>query len=708
MSKNLFIVESPNKCNKIKSYLGSDYTVIASVGHIREIPKKGMNVDIKGGTFEPMYEISKDKKDVVKKIKEEAQKADVIYLASDPDREGSAIAYSIYENLDAKCKNKCLRVMFNEINKNAILKAITEATKIEDHMDLIHAAKARQVLDRLIGYKVSPLLIFGQHIKGSSAGRVQSVALKIVCDRQREVDAFKPEDYWFVEALLKCKKGEFWSKVVTKEKDNRYTNEKVAQEDLEKLKTASFKIDSVEKSEKKNNPYPPFDTNSLQATCSSIFGWSLKKSQFLAQHLYESGKVTYIRSDSFNIAQEALDEVRNLIKAAESETYLPKQANVYTKKSSAAAQEAHECIRPTHVSDMGDDIEDEGEKKMYKLIRDRFIACQMTPQIVDVVVYKIKASSDHDLIARGQTVKFDGWTKAYKYSKIKEEILPPVENKEPLDLKEIKKTKHSTQPPARYNEGTLAKAMEKEGVGRPSTRAQIITELQSKEFVEKDKKSKGLIATILGLRICDWLQPNFSDFFMDIKYTASLEEDLNEIAKGKKKYLDIITSVYKNLQEHIKKSEAGEKMKEPVPTTGVKCVVCKEGEIAERTGRFGKFYSCNKYPECKTVYIQDEEGKFRVKEKKEFKTTGRKCPECEKKGRNGELVERKNKSDGSSFYGCSKFPGCRYSEALDGSTAKPKFKKKSKEDFDSETKDEIDTENKEEINLDFLESSDSK
>lgn len=680
----LVIVESPNKCSKIKSFLGSDYNVIASVGHIREIPKKGINIDIKNG-FEPVFEVSKDKKDVVKNIKEQAKKATDIYLATDMDREGEGISQHIYDVLDKESQKKCKRITFVEITKSAILEALKQPRDIDKN--LVDAQKARQVLDRLIGYKVSPALWYSGKINNSSAGRVQSPALKIVYERQKEIDAFKPEDYWFIEALLKCKNGEFLAKVVTKNKDNKYIDDKVATEDLEKLKKASYIIDKIEKTEKKINPYPPFDTNSLQSTCSSVFGWSLSKSQTIAQKLYEAGRVSYIRSDSFNIAQEALDEVRKLIKDNYAEDYLPKQANIYTKKSSSSSQEAHECIRPTHSTDSGDDIADEAEKKMYKLIRDRFLACQMNSMVIDGVIFNIKASTNHDLIARGQTIKFDGWSKVYKYSKTKEELLPNASEKEKLDLKEINKTKHTTQPPNRYNEGTLAKEMEKNGIGRPSTRANIIGNIVKKEYVEKDKKSKGLVVTPLGIRIYNFLQPNFKDFFMDIKYTATLEDELDEIANSKKGYLEVVGSVYEVMQKYIKASENNSETKPKEATKmGAKCKVCKDGEIVERNGKYGKFYACDKYPACKTAYVQDEDGKFTVKEKKEFKTTGRKCPECEKAGRNGEMIERMNKSSGDKFYGCSSWPKCKYSEQLDGSTKKYSSKKFKKDDEDDNDK----------------------
>jgi DNA topoisomerase-1 len=661
----LFIVESPNKCSKLKKYLGSDYKVAASVGHIRQIPKKGINVDIKND-FEPTFEITKDKKKVVKELKDLASKADEIVLATDPDREGEAIAWHIYDLLPKKDQSKCTRVTFNEITKKAVLDSLKNPRGI--NMDLVNAQKARQILDRLIGYKVSPVLWYKANISHSSAGRVQSIALKIVCDRQKEIDAFKPVDYWFIEALLKNKDGDFWAKVVTKDKDNRYLDEKLAAKDKEALEKARYKIAKIERKEKVNKPYPPFDTNSLQAACSSLFSWSLSKSKTIAQKLYEQGLVTYIRSDSFFIAQEAEEQVRELIGKASSSEYLPKTPNKYKKKSSAASQEAHECIRPTDVYNKGDEIGDDSEKKMYKLIRDRFIACQMTPQIVDTVTYHIKTDSKHDLIAKGQTIKFDGWSKVYKYSKTKELTLPNAEEKEELQLQELKKTKHSTQPPARYNEGSLAKEMEKAGVGRPSTRDSIITAIQKKGYVEKGdgkdgKSKKALVATDLGMKICDYLQPNFKDFFMDIKYTSELEGKLDEIANGDRGFLDVLNEVYKVLTDHIKDAEGKEK--EVPVSTGQKCTACKKEDIVKRKGRFGEFFACNDYKECKTVYVKDDDGNFVVKKKKPLKKVGRKCPECAKKGRDGDLIERTNKKTGDKFIGCSQFfKGCRYSESL--------------------------------------------
>lgn len=687
---NLFIVESPNKCGKLKGYLGSNFNVTASVGHIREIPKKGLNIDI-ANNFEPTYKVIDGKQAVVKEIKKLAKTSDKIYIATDPDREGEAISQHIFDILDAASQKKCVRITFNEITKKAVLEAVDNPRTIDT--DLVHAQKARQILDRLIGYKVSPVLWYDAHIPASSAGRVQSIALKIVCDRQKEIDAFKSTDFWYIDAILKCKNGKFTARVITQDKDNKYIDEKLSKEEYEKLKVANYKLGKIDKTERQNKPNPPFDTNSLQTTCASTFGWSLNKSKMIAQKLYEAGKVSYIRSDSFAISEEALKEVRDLITQAtgdEKNKYLPSKPNVYTKKSSAATQEAHECIRPTHCFEKGDDIDDADQRKMYKLIRDRFIACQMMPQIVSATTYHVDASTGNKLIAKGQTVKFDGWTKVYKYTKSKEEILPEADEGEKLDLDDISRHKHSTKPPAHFNEGSLSKKMEDDGIGRPSTRDSIITSIQKKGYVEREqykpkdaddenddveeeeekpakgkkygkKSGKGLVPTELGKRIYDYLQPNFQDFFMDLKYTSNIENELDEIANGKKDYLDVLNAFYSNLTKHIKGAQSDpNNSREPV-STGKKCIVCNEGEIVLKKGRYGEFLSCTKYPACKTIYKETEDGEYVVKQKAEVKKTGKKCPECEKNKRDGELVERKNKSTGEIFYGCSAYPKCKYS-----------------------------------------------
>jgi DNA topoisomerase-1 len=655
MSNKLVIVESPNKCGKIKSFLGADYDVIASVGHIMEIPKKGLNIDIKNG-FIPTCQIISGKKDVVKKIKEHAGKSPLIYLASDPDKEGSRISKDIYDLLSEKDKKKCFRISFNEITKKAIEAAIKNRRDINDDNNLVDAQKARQVLDRLIGYKVSPVLWFAVG-KGTSAGRVQSIALKFICEREKEIKAFIPTDFWYVECLLQNPNGEFWAKVVTKEKENRFIDEKLATNSFEALKKSIFTLDKIEKETKERKPQPPFDTVALQSSCSSLFGFNATKTMQIAQHLYEMGKVSYIRSDSYTISQDALDSVISFIKEKFDSKYLPSKPNAYAKKSSAAAQEAHECIRPTHIEDEGNGLDPE-HKKMYELIRDRFLACQMSPMIVDTVVYNVKTDSKHELIAKGQTIRFDGWSKVYKYSKTEEEVLPNANEGEKLNLKDIKKTKHTTQPPKRYNDGSLIVKMEADGIGRPSTRATIIKSIQDKGYVTKEKgKNGGFVAQDLGMKICDYLNPRFKDFFMDVKFTAGLEEDIELIADGKKTYLDIVQNVYNVLTNEIKGAKENTMGKKEQNLVGQKCTVCGEGDIVEVSGMYGIFYSCNKYPGCKSVFQKNEDGSFSLKEKKTFKKVGRKCPEC-----GADLVERIAKKSGNTFIGCSAFPKCKFIE----------------------------------------------
>ncbi len=658
----LFIVESPSKCGYIKKYLGSDYNVIASVGHVTELPRRGLNIDVKDG-FKPTYQISNDRKDVVRKIKAAAKKSDEIILATDPDREGEAIANSIYELLTKADQAKCVRITFDSVTKKAVLAAMKK--KREINHDLVDAAKARQVLDRLIGYKVSPELWFNV-ASGTSAGRVQSIALKFVCERHKEIVAFVPEDFWFVDALLKGKNEEFWARVVTKNKENRFVKGALATSTFEELKEAKFKVDKVEKKRQKKSPFPPFDTASLNATCSSILGWNLGRSKKVSQSLYTTGKITYIRTDSYNISDDAMTEVRGLIKKA-SAKHLPDSPRKYHKKSGAAAQEAHECIRPTDVYYKGDDLSSE-EQKMYKLIRDRFIASQMKDMLVDLVSYHIKTDKKHKLLAKGQSIAFDGWHKVYKYSKTKEEILPVVSEGEGLNLKDTKKDKHTTKPPPRFKEGSLLTKMEKEGVGRPSTWPSIIKAIQDKGYVEHEKGSNsGFVAKDLGMKVFDYLNPNFKDFFMDVKFTSQLEDEIHSVARGEQTFLELVQKTYDILVAELKrlKAEGKAKGESKFESTGEKCPKCKKGEILKKFGKYGEFYACEDYKNCKTVCVQQEDGTFQAKQKKVVKKVGRKCPDCEKAKRKGELLYRENKKSGSKFIGCNGYPTCKYTESVE-------------------------------------------
>jgi DNA topoisomerase-1 len=649
----LFIVESPNKCGKLRKILGKDYTVAASVGHIRGIPAKGMNIDIENG-FAPKFEVSKGKGDVVKNLKKLAAKAEEVILATDDDREGEAIAFHIWDVLPKRDQAKCTRVTFREITSKAVLASLKNKREINEN--LVNAQKARQVLDRLIGYTISPLL-WNKVASKTSAGRVQSIALKIVADREKEIKAFKPTDFWYVDADLKAKKGEFKARVVTKDKDNRYLDQQLVEKDYKALEKASYKMDKVEKKEKKVKAYPPFDTSSLQTTASTVFNWPIKKTATVAQKLYEQGHVTYIRTDSYNIAPEAVEDVRKLIKANVGDSYLPAKPLVYKKKAKAASQEAHECIRPTDVNMRETDLIGD-EQKLYKLIRDRFIACQMNSMVVDTVTYHVKTSTKHSLIAKGQTVRFDGWSRVYRHISTKENILPDVEEKEPLDLKELIKTKGTTKPPPRYNEGSLVKKMEDEGVGRPSTYPTIMENIQKREYVKKKDKKGTLEATELGIRVSEYLDSQFDQFIMDLKYTASLESDLDILEDGKRTYIEVVKDTYDKMMDLVTKAK-GEGAKIVGST---KCTVCKQGNVVEKGGRYGVFYACDRYPECKSIFNLSEDGKLTPKVKKEIDTS-RPCPECKKAKRKGYLQKRKNRKQDSFFYGCNQYPKCKYTES---------------------------------------------
>jgi len=643
---NLFIVESPNKCKKIKGFLGNDFIVEASYGHIKKIPEKKMNVDL--NTFEPVYAVEKGKAEVVKKLKAVAEKAKVIYLATDPDREGEAIAAHVYSIFGATDKKKCVRVTFHEITKKAVQDAIKSPRSIDDN--LVQAQKARQVLDRVIGYTASPLV--WRIASKTSAGRVQSVALRMICERQKEIDAFIPENYWYLDVDLKAEKGPLTARVNTKEKDNRYKDEAGARNDQKELKTAKYELIGIERKDKRVNPYPPFDTASLQGAASALFDWSATKTMAIAQELYETGAVTYIRSDSYSIAKEALDEVREFI-GTKYPGELPDKPNIYTKKSSAAAQEGHECIRPVHVNP---DVDVSGDaKRLYDLIYSRFVACQMGPMVMDTVTYTIKTDTGHTLTSHGQIIKDEGWYKAYPYAKTTEKSLPDAAEGEILAYLRDEISKHTTQPPAKFNDGTLIKNMESLGVGRPSTRASILKSIQDKGYVVRDKS---FTPTSLGMRINDFLVPGFSDSFLDYKYTAGLEEDLDLIADGKKPYYESVKSVYDALKMKI---EAAKKSipKKPVISMGVPCPKCKKGEVVERESRFGKFFSCSLWPKCKAILVQ-EDGKYIVKVKKAVEHTDEKCPEC-----GGFLSVRTNHKKGTQFLGCTSYPKCKYTKNME-------------------------------------------
>ena len=643
----LIIVESPAKARKIKTFLDSDYAIEASCGHIQEIPQRSLNIDIENG-FAPTYEVKDDKREVVAKIRSLASRAEVIFVASDADREGEFIGFSIIDVMDPSDRLKCKRITYNEITKKAILNAIAHPRSLDNN--LVDAAKARQVLDRLIGYRVSPA-VWNAVGKGTSAGRVQSVALRLVCDRQREIDAFRPITYWYVDVLLGCSNGEFAARVVVpKDKDNRFSDKKVATETLNKLQKATYKVGDVQKASKSVNPFPPFDTNSLQGACSAILKFDITKTMKIAQDLYNNGRVSYIRSDSYNISDEAMQEVRDYVTSTHGEPYLPTKPNVYAKKAAAASQEAHECIRPTHAGDLGEDLNGD-DKKVYDLIRDRFIACQMKPMTVASVKYLVDADCGEKLLASGQTVTFDGFSKVWRHKNTKEELLPSASKGDILEYRNSKQTENKTKPPERYTDASLANKLEADGVGRPATRAPIIKSLEDKGYLTKDKAA--LVPTPMGFSVSDFLAPAFAESFMDIKFTAGMESEMLSIAEGNAAFVDVVGKFWEALKVNIGKvqGEKGEAIR-----VGVKCPVCTEGDVVERKGKFGMFFACNRYPDCKTIFKKDGDN-YVPSEKKKIVESGKKCPECEKP-----MLVRT--SAFGSFLACSGYPACRHKENL--------------------------------------------
>ncbi|NMC35822.1 type I DNA topoisomerase [Candidatus Beckwithbacteria bacterium] len=642
----LIIVESPTKARTLGRYLGDKYKVEASMGHVRDLPKSKIGVDTKN-KYEPTYEISEGKEKVIKQLSAAAKKADHIIIATDPDREGEAIGYHVQWLLEKQAKvgkSKFVRATFHEITKDAILHALENTGSV--NMALVDAQQARRVLDRLVGYKLSPVL-WKKVRRGLSAGRVQSVAVKLIYEREKEIEAFKPEEYWEIGAKLKSQKikgkaGEFIVDLYKiSNKLAKVGNTKDAKKIVADLKKASYQIASVAKKELSQNPLPPFITSTLQRSAANLFGWSSRNTMRQAQQLYERGYITYHRTDSLSLSQQAL---------AMAGDYIPKEFGdqYYTgprgyKTTSKLAQEAHEAIRPTKVDRSLDLIEKKcgaTGKKLYQMILNRFLASQMAPAKVSKTTVLVQAGKNYQLRAVGEIQIFDGWRKIYgKY--IEGNLLPDLSEGEQADLMEVLSQQKFTQPPARYTESTLIKALEQRGIGRPSTYAPTISTILNRRYVEKLEKK--FYPTSVGMAVTEFLVKNF-DQVMDYDFTAKIEEELDEIAQGKRKWYPVVDEFYKPLSSKIKDVEKNaERVKIAVEKTGEKCPECKEGDLVIRVGRFGKFLSCSRFPDCKYTKNFVE------------KVEGMKCPDCGK----GDIIVRRTKK-GRQFYGCSAYPKCKW------------------------------------------------
>lgn len=650
MSK-LIIVESPAKAKTIKNFLGSEYKVIASKGHIRDLPKSSFGIKIDGDNFTPEYRISSDHSAIVKEIKELAKSADTIYLATDEDREGEAIAYHIATAIGKKPET-LPRIVFHEITKGAIEAALANPRKLD--MNSVNAQQARRLLDRIVGYKLSPLLNIKIQ-RGLSAGRVQSSALKILVDREREIREFKPIEYFSIDAKFKddleVELIEFQGSKIEK---LTITNAQRAKYILDNIKDDKFKVKSIESKERKTNPQPPFMTSTLQQSASNRLGFSPKKTMMLAQSLYEGvqtnsgfmGAITYMRTDSLNIAKEALSAARELIKSEFGSKYLPKTANIYTTKSKGA-QEAHEAIRPTNLSftpQIASQYLDKDMLKLYTLIYNRFLASQMSPSLCEIQNIIIKGENCEFKLL-GKKVSFDGFYRVYG-DMDKDKILPPLKIDDNMSIQSIKSTKHETEPPSRYSEAGLVKKLESLGIGRPSTYAPTISLLTSRDYVKVEKKQ--LIPNDIAFTITSVLEENFKDI-VDSEFTSKMEEKLDDIAENKADWQEVLSNFYHPFIKQIDEGKTNIKSQKVAEPIGEKCPDCG-GELVKRKGRFGEFIACLNFPKCKYTKNLANSNKF---EKKEPSKIGIQCPDC-----GGELVERIGKK--GKFYGCANYPKCNF------------------------------------------------
>jgi DNA topoisomerase I len=673
MAKSLVIVESPAKAKTIKKYLGKSFNVEASSGHLVDLPNNKLGVDIEKN-FKPHYVVIKDKKKFLDQLERAAKGAEKVYLASDPDREGEAIAWHIVDRL--KIKDKSYRVLIHEITEKAVLEAIRKPISLS--RDRFEAQQARRILDRLVGYQVSPLL-WKKVRRGLSAGRVQSVALRLVVEREREIENFKPDEYWTVEAQLKQLPDDAIPFVALLAK---YNGEKIEIKDeagarsiVEALRNEKYTVLSVEKKERIRNAPPPFITSTLQQEASRKLKFPVKKTMAIAQKLYEGvelgdegpeGLITYMRTDSVRISDHALDEARAYIADSYSADFLPESPNIFKVKKSA--QDAHEAIRPTAIIRTPDSVKShlaEDEFELYKLVWQRFISSQMSPALYDQTTVDIEAGRGL-FRATGSVVKFPGFTVIYMEGKEEEEEakdkeeekkLPDLAEGEELRLIALEGKQHFTQPPPRFTESALVKELEEKGIGRPSTYATILSTIQERDYVFKEKSR--LKPTILGCAVSDLLMESFPEV-MDVQFTAEMEERLDKVEEGDVNWVELLKRFYKEFGKRLEQAEVSMRSlrHEGVPT-GIDCQECGAPMII-KWGKRGEFLSCSKYPECKNAkqFEYSGDGEIRIKEKKEPEVRyDILCDLCGKP-----MVVRTSRY--GKFLGCSGFPECKNTKRL--------------------------------------------
>lgn len=664
--KNLVIVESPAKARTIEKYLGKDFSVIASVGHVRDLPKNELGVEIENN-FKPKYRTIKGKKKIIDSLKSAANGAGKIYLATDPDREGEAIAWHIANSLNSD-EDKTYRVQFNEITKQGVTEGIKEPGKI--NMDRVNAQQSRRILDRLVGYMVSPLL--WKPLKyGLSAGRVQSVALRLICERENEIEKFIPKEYWTIDGHFEKTDKTTDSKEETikarlekkKGKKIEISNEKQVKEILNEIEKKEAKVGNVSKKELKQSPSAPFITSTLQQDANRKLGFTAKKTMTLAQQLYEGialgsegpvGLITYMRTDSTRVSSESIKQAKSFITKNFGEQFLGKGRAAGPQKKKAGTQDAHEAIRPANVEKSPDNIKNflsSDQYKLYKLIWDRFVASQMAPAIFDQSTITI-AVGDYEFITKGKILKFPGFMKLYVESKDNGEnnedsIIYDVEKDEKLNVQKYDEKQHFTTPPPRYSEARLVKTLEQKGIGRPSTYASIISTIMDREYVVlEDKKFR---PTELGRIVNRLLISNFTHLF-NAEFTAEMEKELDQIESGNMEWVKLLENFYKDFKKELDKAE---KKFDTDLTIDEKCPKCGK-ELIIKYGKNGSFIACSGYPECRfsSNFERDENGKIKLTDEKNGKSTGLTCEKC-----GSELLIKKSRY--GEILACSAYPECK-------------------------------------------------
>lgn len=641
-TNNLIIVESPAKVKTIKKFLGKQYTVDATMGHLIDMPKSSLGVDVEHD-YEPKYITIRGKGELLAKLKKEAKKADRIYLATDPDREGEAISWHLRNELekDEKNKAKITRITFNEITKNAVKNALKSPRDID--MDLVDAQQARRVIDRLVGYTISPLL-WKKIRKGLSAGRVQSVALRMICDREAQIAAFVPEEYWSLDAILLHGKKKLTAAFYGGEKKQALSSESEVDAILQKIGNADFIVSDIRKSERRKKAPLPFTTSTMQQEAAKALGFATSKTMKLAQTLYEDGFITYLRTDSTRIADEADAAARSFIAAQFGENYVNGGSGAQPKsQAEVKIQDAHEAIRPTSLDLSPEEAKEKlprDEFRLYQLIYKRFLASRMSAALYSTEAVKLRAG-EYVFTLNGSKLSFDGFLSVYMTEEDKAEkdvSLPELTVGETLSLDSFDKEQHFTQPPAHYTEASLVKALEEDGIGRPSTYAPTIGTLLARRYIAKEKKN--IFVTELGLAVDDMMQKNFPTI-IDTAFTANMESLLDSVATGKTKWKTIVENFYPDLEEAVEKAQAEvEKITIRDEETDVLCDKCGRHMVI-KYGPHGKFLACPGFPECRNTKPYVEYAGFT-------------CPDC-----GAECVKRRSKK-GRIFYSCSRYPECEY------------------------------------------------